>query len=138
MDGALDEASLTLKLIVEGVEIPVGVELLRGSLEYHTDEFTAIRLSWDSVLPVEFSLKTPFPNPFNSTVRLDFAIASEGVVSLAIYDVAGRKVADLVSGVRTVGVHSTVWNAKNQPSGVYLVRLSSGSEVAVGKMTLVR
>ncbi len=97
------------------------------------------------------------PNPFNSTLTIRFsesphAIAGGvGGVSLRIYDLSGRLVADLLG---STGVsaghgkhpaaeggatgHSAIWNASSVPAGVYLVRLQSGSDVSTQKVVLMR
>jgi hypothetical protein len=138
VDGALDEAGIELKAFSTEGELEVNVEMFTGDLKYRTDNFTTIELTSLSAVPTEFALGTPFPNPFNSTVKLDFSIVQSGRVNLSIYDVTGRMVAELVNDVRTAGSHMLVWNAEAQPSGIYLARLSSLGETAVVKMTLIR
>jgi hypothetical protein len=138
VDGALDEAVIEVKAFSTEREQPCSIKLLTGDLEYHTDNFTALELTSLSAVPAEFALKTPFPNPFNSSVKLDFSIVNSGLVNLSVYDVTGRRVAELINEVRAAGAHKLVWNAAAQPSGIYLARLTSLGETAVVKMTLIR
>ena len=49
-------------------------------------------------VPVEFGLSQNYPNPFNPSTAIEFNIATEGFVSLNVYDVTGRVVATLVEG----------------------------------------
>src|SRR5262245_6824950 len=73
------------------------------------------------------------PNPFRGTTSVQFAVPQEGPVSLAVYNVAGRKVADLVNGNLGAGPHHVSWDGTDRDgsrvaSGVYLYRLSAGGE----------
>ncbi len=87
-------------------------------------------------------LRRSFPNPFTAATTIEFVVpfawnadgsrdgADARRVSLVVYDLSGRTVAQLVSGAMKVGVHRRVWdgtgaNGKDVPSGVYLARLTS-------------
>ncbi|MEJ2636275.1 MAG: M1 family aminopeptidase [Calditrichia bacterium] len=93
-------------------------------------------------LVTTFQLYQNFPNPFNSTTRIPFAIDTSGKVSLVIFDVTGRKVRTLLDGFYTQG-NVVEWNGLNDQnetvaSGVYVYRLKfKGREIAK-KMLLVR
>jgi hypothetical protein len=83
------------------------------------------------------------PNPFNPTTTISFALSGPETVDLAIYTVAGRRVATLVHGTRSAGQHEVVWRGtddRNRPlaSGTYLCRLVAGGRVFAQKMTLAR
>jgi hypothetical protein len=80
-------------------------------------------------LPRAIALLPNHPNPFNPTTRLRFDLPEPATVSLAIYDLLGRKVADLVSGRYEAGYHAAVWKASDMASGVYLARFEVVSEV---------
>ena len=71
------------------------------------------------------------PNPAHSSFTLRFALPQEGPVKLAIYDVTGRRVRELVSGVRPAGAQSVAWdlrdaNGRTVRSGLYFARLEAG------------
>lgn len=69
-------------------------------------------------IPTAFALSQNYPNPFNPTTTITFALPESSHVSLAIYDVLGRKVAELETGTKDAGYHSAVWNAGEAASGV--------------------
>ena len=73
-------------------------------------------------LPLEFSLSQNFPNPFNPMTNIAFALPQEGLVNLAIYDLMGREVKNLVSSRLMGGNYTANWNATNE----------SGSKVSTG------
>jgi hypothetical protein len=80
-------------------------------------------------LPSVLALHPCYPNPFNPTTEMRFDLPEPAVVSLAVYDLLGRKVADLVCGHYDAGYHSTVWNAADMASGVYFARFTVKNEL---------
>ncbi len=90
------------------------------------------------VQPDCFSLSSPFPNPFNSTTTIGYSLPAAGMVSLAVYNLAGREVTRLVDGVKPAGTHEVVWTADGVASGVYVVKLAAGEKTAMSKVVLVR
>lgn len=83
------------------------------------------------------------PNPFNPETTIRFVVPVRDRVRLTVHDVAGRRVATLLDGVRDAGTHSVQWNgtdARGEPlaSGVYLGRLESGKTSATRKMVLMK
>ncbi len=91
-----------------------------------------------SPTPKEFTLYGNTPNPFNPTTEIRFNLPETMMTTLAIYDLLGKEVARLVDGSLTAGEHRIVWQAAGMPSGMYLYRLSAGSQVQVKRMTLQR
>jgi hypothetical protein len=76
--------------------------------------------------PTEFHLGQNFPNPFNPTTVIGYQLPVLSRISLAVYDILGRKVASLVDGIKPAGSYLTTWNASGMSSGVYFYRLSAG------------
>ena len=90
-------------------------------------------------VPSGFSLDQNYPNPFNTTTSITFAIPHKSHMRLAVFDVAGRKVATLVDQVYAPGKHRVNWDASVMASGVYFYRLESdGFLVQTRKMALVK
>ena len=88
--------------------------------------------------PSAFSLSTPYPNPFNSTLHIEYSLPLAGQVSLKLYDISGREVAFIEGSYRTAGEYSTVWEVGRLPSGVYLLLLDAGNSTAMAKVVLVK
>jgi hypothetical protein len=86
----------------------------------------------------EYALYQNYPNPFNPTTSIAFDLAEAGTVSLAVFNLAGQKVADLVSGEMPAGNHIVPFDAANLPSGVYVCRLNAGDFSATRKMLLMK
>jgi len=94
-------------------------------------------------LPVSYTLKQNFPNPFNPSTNIEYSIPVKGVVKLQIFDILGRLVTTLVNGVQDAGVYRTTWNGKTGngiglSSGVYFYRLESGSFSKTERMLLLK
>ena len=88
--------------------------------------------------PLSFALVSAYPNPFNSSVTINFALDQPGEVKLMVYTLNGRQVASLVEGTLSVANHSIRWNAEGMPAGLYLVRLESLGRSNVQKLLLVK
>lgn len=89
------------------------------------------------------ALLAPVPNPFRSDVEIAFSLARGGAARLSVFDMSGRRVADLVDGVRPAGVNRVVWDGRGArgvvtPPGVYVLRLTEGSSVATRKLVRTR
>ncbi len=91
-----------------------------------------------SLIPTELSLDQNYPNPFNPTTTIAFALPSDQIVTLKVYNAIGQEVATLVNEFKTAGRYSAVWDAKGIPSGVYFCRLQAGNAVELKKMTLLK
>ena len=59
-------------------------------------------------------------------------------VSLPVYDVRGRLVSELVSGMKEQGSYVAIWDAADQASGVYFMKLVAGTSVQTQKVMLVK
>jgi photosystem II stability/assembly factor-like uncharacterized protein len=86
----------------------------------------------NGLLPQVYNLQQNTPNPFNPTTTLRYGLPSVSYVRLSIYDVFGRMVARLYSGIQQSGYQSVEWNASSMASGVYFYRLEATS-VSDGK-----
>jgi len=94
--------------------------------------------------PTQFALHQNVPNPFNPTTVIRYDVpAGGGMVSLNVYDVAGRLVRTLIDGRQAAGVREVTWDGRDQSgrtvsSGVYFYRLVAGEYVQTRKMVLIK
>ncbi len=93
--------------------------------------------------PASTVLGQNYPNPFNPETNISFNLANGGDISLAVYDVRGRKVKDLVSGYMDAGNHTLVWNGTNNQnegvsSGIYFYKIRNGKYSRTRKMVLMK
>ncbi|MBT3233468.1 MAG: T9SS type A sorting domain-containing protein [Calditrichaeota bacterium] len=88
--------------------------------------------------PRQLELYEPYPNPFNSSVKLSMYIPKADHVLLSVFDINGREVSRLVDGKISAGSKKFVWNASDFPTGVYVARMIAGDLSEKRKMVLVR
>jgi len=103
-----------------------------------TPDSTMTSVDGPGALPSEFVLHGNYPNPFNAATTISFTLGSQSDVSLAVYDILGRKVAQLVDGRLDTGAHRIAWNAGEMSSGLYFYRLSVNGDEKSGRMTLLK
>jgi|WetSurMetagenome_2_1015567.scaffolds.fasta_scaffold07669_5 hypothetical protein len=100
---------------------------------------TGIRNTTLNQMPREFSLAQNYPNPFNPTTKITFTLVEDSHVSLKVFDMLGREVANLVNQDLRAGiVHSAVFDASRLASGLYLYRLETGTSSLVKKLMLLK
>ena len=85
-----------------------------------------------------FYLYQNYPNPFNPVTQIRYSLAEAGDVSIKVFDILGREVANLVNDNQSAGVYTVYFNATNLSSGVYLYSIESGSYKESKKMILLK
>ena len=89
-------------------------------------------------MPQAFSLSPNYPNPFNASTTIKYALPEEAEVTINVYDILGRRIETLVSGKQPAGSHSVVWDAKDVSSGVYFYRIEAGEYSQTEKCVLLK
>ena len=95
-------------------------------------------LGVDKHIPYEFALEDAFPNPFNSVCRIEYTVAGAVPVHLEIFDILGKKVADIRQTPSAPGRYAVLWDAGNLPSGIYFCRMRADSFSDVKKLILLK
>ncbi|MFU8813447.1 MAG: T9SS type A sorting domain-containing protein [Balneolaceae bacterium] len=91
-----------------------------------------------SELPNEIVLHQNYPNPFNPSTSINFSLPEGADVTLQVYNVLGQRVALVMDQHIEAGEHTIPFDATNLSSGVYIYRLTAGSQVLTRKMTLIK
>lgn len=91
-----------------------------------------------STIPEKFYLYQNYPNPFNPTTKIRFDLARSGNVKLAIYDISGKQVAEIVNSNYGAGEYSFDFSAENLSTGVYFYKLETPDYTSIKKMILVK
>ncbi|HMB98673.1 MAG TPA: T9SS type A sorting domain-containing protein, partial [Balneolaceae bacterium] len=89
-------------------------------------------------LPESFEIKPAYPNPFNPSTQLVFALPERGEVRIRVYDITGRLVSVLANQTFDAGRHQLTFDAGRLASGVYLIRGNAAGEVFTQRVTLIK
>jgi hypothetical protein len=89
-------------------------------------------------LPTKIAVINNYPNPFNPQTTIHYEIPQSGQVALDIFDIQGKKVANLFDGISEAGKYDIVWDASRQPSGIYFCRLVVDNESISKMITLLK
>jgi hypothetical protein len=89
-------------------------------------------------VPREFRLGAAFPNPFNPSTAIEYALPKDAFVTLVVYNITGQRVATLLEKPQSAGRYSAVWDARGLPSGIYIYTLRAGEFTGTGKATLLK
>jgi hypothetical protein len=84
------------------------------------------------------TLNQNYPNPFNPTTNISFTIPFRSYVTLKVFDICGKEVSTLASGLLPAGNHSFQWDASFLPSGIYFYRIQAGNFVQTKKLCLLK
>ena len=96
-----------------------------------------------ALLPLRPDLQQNFPNPFNPSTSIPFALPSRAEVRLSVFNVLGQRIRTLLNGQIEAGYHRLAWDGRNDAgrqagAGVYFYLLESGQFRQTRKMTLVK
>jgi len=94
-------------------------------------------------LPTEFELIRAYPNPFNASTSIEFAIPEIASVSISVYNILGQEIRNLYNQDTQPGIHTVIWDGRNNnsdvvSSGVYLYSLKTPEKVLTKKLVLLK
>lgn len=103
-----------------------------GIKEYHT-----------ASIPDKPSLVKAYPNPFNTSVNLEWSVPVAGNVKVEIIDIKGRVIKEIFSGKSHPGKFNAVWDGKDDenesmPSGIYIFRMKAENAEDSQKIHLIK
>lgn len=144
-------ASTTKNAIIEYLDYRPSDQTLaiathgRGIFIGNASTSVSTEQSFVSNTPQVFSLEQNYPNPFNPSTSISYSIPAASNVTITVYDVNGRKVADLINNTSmSAGTHQVKFDATNLASGVYLYRIDANSVsqnrsfTQIKRMTLIK
>ncbi len=89
-------------------------------------------------IPSAYYISQNYPNPFNPTTTIKFDLPKDGLITLEVYDILGRKITTLVNEHRNAGRYEQTFDASSLVSGVYVYKLHAGEFVSSKKMILLK
>ncbi|MDI6802433.1 MAG: T9SS type A sorting domain-containing protein [Bacteroidota bacterium] len=99
---------------------------------------TSVQEVPNASLPTQYQLTNNYPNPFNPTTVIEYALPREEFVTLKIYNIIGQEVAILKNEVQKAGTYRVNFDGSKLASGVYFYRLQTSSFTQIKKMALVK
>jgi len=111
-------------------------------------DYYVIRLGRDPVfndiyrgptgLPDGFELGQNYPNPFNAKTVIEYSILHKAKVKIEIYDILGRKIANLFEGEKAAGTYREIWDAAEVPSGIYFYKSTVNGYSQIKRMAILK
>ncbi|MDZ7797871.1 MAG: family 10 glycosylhydrolase [Candidatus Marinimicrobia bacterium] len=109
-----------------------------GLAAYTYDAASVITAVEDIAAVGEFSLDANYPNPFNPVTLIPYRLDRRRDIEIAVYDLSGKRIRTLFSGMQEAGRHTLRFDAADLSSGMYLCVLRSGNTVRTRKITLIK
>jgi len=126
-------------------KIAGGKYLVKGTSDYLTklnnllqNKFGINSEEKEQIIPKEYSLYQNYPNPFNPTTTIKFDLPKDGLVTLDIYDILGRRITTLINENKIAGSYEQIFDASSLASGVYVYKLQAGDFINFKKMLLLK
>jgi len=92
--------------------------------------------------PSKYVLSQNYPNPFNPVTKIDFEVPQDSKVTMKVYDITGKEIVTLFSGVKSAGFHTVQFDGNGLSTGIYFYRLvasANGQETVITKkMNLIK
>lgn len=127
-----------LYLNLRVLNTPLGREPI-DSLQVLYNQWITTRIrNISSVAPSSLQLTDVYPNPFNPSTAIQYALPHDGSVRLRIFDLLGNEVDALVGEFQRTGTYEVVWNANDKASGVYFAVLEHGGNIRAVKLVLLK
>ena len=86
----------------------------------------------------DFKLNEAYPNPFNPVTNISYSIPQNTNITIKIYDIAGNVVETILNGYQEMGHYSVIWNAENNPSGLYFIQMKTKTFNKTRKLILIK
>ena len=111
----------------------------RDMLRLDNIRINALGLSTESIAkPNQFELFQNYPNPFNPSSIIRFQLNQNSNITLEVFDMIGRRVATLASGMMATGEHQVKFDGAGLSSGIYMYKLTANGQSEVRRMTLIK
>jgi len=115
--------------------------------EYNCIDFTSFLFFSENTVGIDDLKNMPsdlsldiniYPNPSNAQTTISYSLPTPTGVKIEIYDLLGRKIETIATGIQPAGHHQIIWDAGNRPSGVYFYKLQAGDYEETKKMVFMK
>ncbi len=131
-------------------EMPHGLYSYQVTALYSTGESAptpAIEVNWDgsyavdedeAIIPTEWALESPYPNPFNPMASVRFGLPETAHVKAVVFNVLGQKVATLMDQPMQAGYHTMRFDGSDLASGMYFLTFQAGPMQETTRLILMK
>ena len=124
------------------IPIPAGTDMFTvavvtdtvKNVKYHY----RLTVNTDVIIPTAITLSPNFPNPFNVTTTIRFFLPTWEEVALSVVDLKGREVKSVKLGEVQAGYNEVTLEARDLPSGPYIIKLDGETETVARKVMLIK
>jgi len=144
----IDQSYCLYKYASEGGKALPNCSATTTSIKSYMDFLTKlgkpqVSLFQEFTPPSRLLIQGNYPNPFNPSTTINYAVPQDGLVKLVVYNLRGQKVKELVSGKHLTGNHKIIWtgtdaSGRSVSSGIYFIRIEQGGKSHVRKMMLLK
>ena len=103
-----------------------------GSFSYSTIQ------SAEVAVPKDFYVSQNYPNPFNPTTKIDYQLPMDAKVIMEVFNIAGKKVSELVNQEQTAGYYTVDFGSSKLSSGVYIYRIVTGDKTTSNNFSSIK
>lgn len=129
---------------VEGKTFMANESELSGNITHGTVTINGFATGINDAAYGSEKMLNCYPNPLRDQMTIEYAVVNEGDnVQIAVYDLFGKMVAEVVNGKHAAESYSVTWNSQDGsgamlPNGTYLIRMTTGVQTEVQKIQIVR
>lgn len=123
------------------------VQEMDGSTEFHGPISVIYNAGGDpgnhNVTPIVTEITGIYPNPFNPSATIRYALTKDAQVNMVIYNARGQIIRTMNEGFKTVGTHPLIWDGKDNTgrtcsTGVYFFKMQAGNVTSIKKAVLMK
>jgi len=123
------------------------VQEMDGSIEFHGPISVIYNAGGDpgnhNETPIATEITGIYPNPFNPSATVRYALTKDTQVNMVIYNARGQIIRSINEGFKTVGTHPLIWDGKdnsgrNCSTGVYFFKMQAGNVTSIKKAVLMK
>ena len=120
-------------------KVPDGKYLYRlKQMDFNGTFSFSYEVEAEVIAPAVYALDQNYPNPFNPSTTINFSIAEASIVKIAVYNLLGQEVAELVNEFKAAGLYKVNFDASDFPNGAYFYSIETPQFKQTKKMLLAK
>jgi hypothetical protein len=134
------DSNMNVRMVDDGYTYPMVSDVIKVTINSSS---TSVEKNDNVSAPADYQLEQNYPNPFNPQTTIQYALSKPGQVKLAIYNINGQKIRELVNSNQSSGAYTAVWDGLNEfgeqaTSGMYIYTLETAEFKESRRMLLLK